>query len=174
MSLQNSCTNIIHKIMDYLDICELNTLSIVCKNLKMDSDSYVKIHKKSSNLKALTDKYSCRNCNCSSYNIDKQFCGECFLHKCDNCYSVRNCISEFVKYNMIKNGFEQIRFMCWDYCMFRCFMCKFVDTRPELFLNNNIEYQTICVDCFVGLNEINKNDYDKIYDDNWDDLDNID
>lgn len=174
MSLQTTCSDIIYKIMDYMDIAELNTLSIVCKNFNDDSKFYVKKYKKELNMKVLTDKYTCRNCSCSSYNIDRQFCTDCFLHKCDNCYSVRNCLSEFVKYTIINNGIEQIKSMCWDYCMFKCHMCKFVDTRPELFLNNNIELQTICVNCFVSKNETEKKDYNSIYNQDWDDLDNID
>jgi len=174
MSLQKTCSDIIFKIMDYLDISDLNSLTIVCKNMNNDSRTYVKRYKNEENLRILTDKYTCRNCNCSSYNIDKQFCTDCFLHKCDNCYAVRNCISEFVKYNIIKNETNQIKFMCWDYCMFRCHICKFVDTRPELFLNNDNILQTICVNCFVSINETDKLNYNMIYDDNWDDLDTID
>lgn len=174
MSLKNTCSDIIHKIMDYMDIAELNKLSIVCKNFNNDSEYYVKKYKKETNLKSLTDKHTCRNCTCSSYNINRQFCTDCFLRKCDNCYSVRNCLSEFVKYTIIINGIEQTKHMCQDYCMFKCHMCNFVDTRPELFLNNNIEIQTICLNCFEIKNETEKKNYDDIYNDDWDDLDNID
>ena len=41
MSLQTTCSDIIYKIMDYMDIAELNTLSIVCKNFNDDSKFYV-------------------------------------------------------------------------------------------------------------------------------------
>jgi len=176
MSLQNICSDLIHKMMDYMDIAELNTISTLCKNFNNDSKSFITKYKKEENLKSFTDKHTCRNCDYSSYEVENHFCTDCFLHKCDNCYAVRNSMSEFVKYvNINPQGYNEVRLMCHDYCMYRCHKCKFVDTRSSLFLNNDIELQTICVDCFVVLDNIEKEKYKTVYNnDEWDDLDALD
>ena len=175
MSLQNTCSDLIHKMMDFMDIAELNTTSSLCKNLNNDSQNFITKYKKEINLKTFTDKHTCRNCLYSSYEVDKQFCTDCFLYKCDNCFAVRNNMSEFVKYCTVNSeGFNEIKLMCRDYCMYRCDKCKFVDTRPELFLNDDIELQTICVDCFVELDENKKINYKPVYNNEWDDLDALD
>ena len=176
MSLQNTCSDLIHKIMEYMDISELNTISTLCKNINNDSATFITKYKKELNLKSLTDKHTCRNCLYSSYEVEKQFCTDCYIHKCDNCFVVRNSIYEFVKYvNINPEGYNEIKLMCCDYCMYRCHKCKFVDTRNELFLNDDIELQTICVDCFVELDEKEKEKYKSVHNnDNLDDLDTID
>lgn len=163
MSLQNTCTDLVHKIMEYMDIPELNITSILCKNLKKDSEKFIVKYKKEKNLKTFTDKYTCRNCNLISYEVEKQFCTDCFIHKCDNCFSVRNNISEFVNYVVPENQDNKILLTCIDYCMYKCHKCKLVDTRHELFLNDNIELQTICVDCFVELNNDDKKKYNTVH-----------
>jgi hypothetical protein len=175
MSLQTTCTELIHLMMGYLDIPELNITSTLCKNMKNDAHTYATIMKQS-DLKTLTDEHTCRNCQKKSYDVDKQFCTDCFLFKCDNCYCVRNSMSEFVKYRTMNDqGVYEIKLMCYDYCMYRCHKCKFVDTPHELFFNNQNELQVICVDCFVGLSEIEKLNYNKVQNnDEWDDLDALD
>jgi hypothetical protein len=176
MSIQNICTDLIHNMMEYMDISELNTANLVCKNFMNDANTYVANIKKETNMKTMTDKYTCRNCCYSSYEVDKQFCTDCFQYKCDNCYAVRNSMCEFVKYISQNNeGVREMRLMCCDYCMYRCHKCKYVDVHHQLFLNNDDEMQTICVDCFVDLNDEEKNKYKSVHNnDEWDDLDALD
>lgn len=175
MSLQNTCSDLLCKMMDYMDLPELNVTSRVCKSLKHDSELYVVKMKKETNLKSLTNKHTCRNCLLTNYEIDKQFCTHCFIHMCHNCFSVRNSMDEFVKYGTKNNqDVYEFRLMCHDYCIYRCHKCKFVDSRHELFLNNNTELQTICVNCFVDSNENEKEKYNSVYpNDEWDDLDTL-
>ena len=156
MSLQNISSDLVHKMMDYMDVNELNTTSKLCKNLKN-----------------LTDKYTCKNCKVCNYEVDKNFCTDCFLYLCHNCYAVRNSMVEFIKVSYInKEGYNDYKLICHDYCMYRCYKCKKCDTRHELYLNDETELQTICVDCFVGLEENEKNNYKSVYEnDDWDRLD---
>jgi hypothetical protein len=175
MSLQNTCSDLVHNMMNYMDISELKTISTLCKNLNNDSKNFITKYKKEENLKSLIDKHTCRNCDYSSYEVEKQFCTDCFLYKCDNCFAVRNYMSEFAKYVNRIEGEVEVKLMCCDYCMYRCHKCKLVDTRHELFLNDDIELQTICLDCFVDLDENEQIKYKKIYsNDEWDDLNEID
>ena len=176
MSLQNTSSDLVHSMMDYMDIPELLVTSTVCKNMLNDSMSFVTKIKNETTLKKLTQNHTCRSCLYTSYQVDKQFCNDCFLHKCDNCFAIRNSMSEFVKYvTMNTNGFNEIKLMCHDFCSFRCHNCKFTDSRHELFFNNNIELQTICVDCFINLDQSQKLKYDKVYhdQDEWDNLDAV-
>jgi hypothetical protein len=157
-------------MMDYMDIPELEIVSILCKNMKNDTDKYAQ-NKKYNNLKELIDKHSCRCCNYKNYNVENQFCIECLLHMCHNCYSVRQNMFEFVKLT-IPDSFEY-KMVCHDYCMFRCHQCKLVDSRHELFLNDKSSLQSICVDCFIQLNENDKLKYEPVHqnDDNVNDWD---
>lgn len=174
MSFQNTCTEIVHKIMDFMDIPELNITSTLCKNTKYDSEKFVKIYKNENTLKKLTEKYTCRNCHESSYQIEKQFCTDCYIHMCHNCFSVRNCMTEFISVSTTQNLYD-CKLICHDFCMYRCFKCKFADDRHELFLIDRNELQNICVDCFAGLDKIEKNKYNSIIDTNdWNDLDYTD
>lgn len=175
MSLQNTSSDLVHIMMDYMDIPELLVTSSLCKNMLNDSMTFVTKMKNETTLKNLTQKHTCRSCFYTTYQVEKQFCNDCFLHKCDNCFTVKNSFSEFVKYVTNNNGINEIKLMCHDFCLFRCHKCKFTDSRHELFFNDNIELQTICIDCFVELDESKKLNYDKVYnnEDNWDDLDAI-
>jgi len=70
-------------------------------------------------------------------------------------------MNEFVKVPVNKDDlcYGYIR-MCHDYCVFKCHNCKMCDDRYELFLNDNINFKTICVDCFLTLDEEEKKIYD--------------
>lgn len=174
-NLQNTCSEIINIMMDYMDISDLIVSSTLCKDLNKDANNYS--HKTNKcDLNTLKHKHTCRNCRLCCYEVEKEFCNDCFLHKCDNCFAVRNSMTEFVKYSKINNdGYNEIKLMCFDYCMFRCFKCKYVDTRHNLFLNDEEELQTICVDCFVDLNDEQKNKYKHVFNnEEWDDLDALD
>lgn len=175
MSYQNLSSDIVTKIMDYLDISDLLISSTLCKNYLMDASKYTQ-REKNIDLRTLARKHTCRNCSMCSYEVEKEFCNDCFIHKCDNCYSCRNSISEFVKYMTLNNeGFNEIKLMCNDFCMYRCHKCKYTDSRHQLFLQDNIELQIICVDCFVDLDKDEKNKYNKVHNnDEWDDLDALD
>ena len=54
MSFQNISSDLIHKMMDYMDIDELNTTSKLCKNLNDDSQTFSQKIKKEKNLKNFT------------------------------------------------------------------------------------------------------------------------
>ena len=178
MSLQNTSSDLVCKIMDYMNISELNITSKVCKSLKHDSELYAVKIKKEKNLKSLNDKHTCKNCLLTDYKVDKQFCTHCVTHMCHNCFGVRNSMDDFFKYGTKNNqDVYEFKLMCRGYCIYRCHKCKFVDSRHELFLNDNSELQTICIDCFVSLNEEEKKKYDSVHnnDDNDDwDLDELD
>ena len=177
MSFQNISSDLIHKMMDYMDIDELNTTSKLCKNLNDDSQTFSQKIKKEKNLKNLTDKHTCKNCKVCNYEVDKNFCTDCFLYLCHNCYSVRNSMVEFIKVSYInKEGYNDYKLICHDYCMYRCYKCKKCDTRHQLYLNDETELQTICVDCFVQLEQNEKINYRPVFenDEDWDRLDAYD
>ena len=177
MSLQNSCSDIVHNIMDYMDIKELNTTSKLCKNLKNDSETFSIKIKKEINLETLTNKYTCRYCDEKSYDVSK-FCTDCFLHMCHNCYTIRQHMTEFIKIGQFINNVYEYKPVCHDYCVFRCHKCKFFDSNHSLFLNDEIELQSICVNCFVLLNIDDKKKYKECIqnndEDDWDGLDYTD
>jgi hypothetical protein len=178
-NLQNFSSDIVLKIMDFIDVPDLESTSKVCKNLNDDSEKFSKNIKHSNNLENLIKKHTCRFCEEKGYDI-RNFCTDCYLHMCENCYTIRNHMNEFVKIPLIDNlyycyGYKKL---CHDYCIFRCFNCKMFDDRHQLYLNNEIEMKSVCVDCFCSLDENEKRNYTQslenpTYDDDWD-LDALD
>jgi hypothetical protein len=175
MTLQNNCSDINFKIIEYLDVMNLTAFSTSCKSMNKDSTLYLNKFKKT-NMSNYIDKHTCRNCLFCSNEVEKNFCNDCFLYKCDNCFGVKNEMTEFVKYVNVNNeGLNEIKLMCHDYCMYRCHKCKYCDVSHQLFFNDNDKLQTICVDCYVELNDEEKNKYNKVHNnDEWDDLDALD
>ena len=159
MSLTTISTDIVSNIMKFMDISELKNTSLTCKNLKYDSEIFSRKIKKS-DFDTLIKQHTCKFCTTSGYNISG-FCSDCYLHMCENCFTVRNhmneCLSVPVNKNDLCYGYMRL---CHDYCVFKCHKCNTYDDRYQLFLNDNINFKTICVDCFVTLSEDEKNLYE--------------
>jgi hypothetical protein len=156
-NFQNFSSDIVIKILEYLDIKELENTNQVCKNFHNDCEKFSKKH--SENLKRLIKKYTCRFCEKKGYSINN-FCTDCYLHMCDNCYTIRNDINEFTKTPFINNlGFFDYKRMCHDCCIFRCFNCKMFDDRHQLYLNDENEMKSICVNCFCNVDKNDKTKY---------------
>jgi hypothetical protein len=180
-NLQNFSSDIVLKIMDYIDVPDLESTSKVCKNLNNDCEKFSKNIKHSNNLQNLIEEYTCRFCEEKGYDIHN-FCTDCYLHMCENCYTVRNYMNEFIKKSFIDNLDYSYKYkkLCHDYCIFRCFNCKMFNDRHQLYLNNEIEMKSVCVDCFCNLDENEKQNYTpalenpKYYDDDEWDLDALD
>jgi hypothetical protein len=152
-------TDIACNVMKFMDIHELKSINLTCKNMRNDSETFSRKIKKC-NLYELIKKHTCQFCCNSGYNVNG-LCSECYLHMCENCFTLRNQMNEFVKVPVNKDDlcYGYIR-MCHDYCVFKCHNCKMCDDRYELFLNDNINFKTICVDCFLTLDEEEKKIYD--------------
>ena len=102
MTLQNNCSDINFKIIEYLDVMDLTAFSTSCKSMNKDSTLYLNKFKKT-NMSNYIDKHTCRNCLFCSNEVEKNFCNDCFLYKCDNCFGVKNEMTEFVKYVNMNN-----------------------------------------------------------------------
>lgn len=157
--IQTMSTDIIHNIMKCMDISELKNISKTCKNLNKDSKDFSQKVKKT-NLQNLINSHTCRFCRDASYSFEKGICTDCYLHMCDNCHTIRNNMNEFLKVPVDENdlcyGYMKI---CHDYCVFRCYNCKMFDDRHQLFLNDEVNFKTVCIDCFLLLEDEEKQLY---------------
>lgn len=158
-NLNTTSSDIVCNIMKYIDIQELKSVSMTCKNLKNDCKTFSKKIKKCE-LHELIENHTCRFCHNTGYDITSNICTECYLHTCNNCFITRNCIEELISVPVNENdlcyGYMKI---CNDYCLFKCHKCKTCDDRHELFLNDYINFKTICIDCFSMLNDDEKKIY---------------
>lgn len=160
-TLENLSSDIVHKIMECLELSDIVTIRSTCKNLKSDTETFSKKIKKEE-LETLVEKHKCRHCDEIHYLNSHKICTYCFLHMCQNCFTIRNHISEF---NKVPEDMDDLCYgykaICHDFCVFRCHKCKFYDDRYELFLNDDIDFKSICMDCFHKLDDSEKYIYSK-------------
>ena len=168
-----SSNDIVHKFLSYLDLDDLECVSVTCKSLNRDSKKFCEKYKREKMNKLLV-KHTCKNCDNLSYDNDKQVCLDCYMHMCDNCYTFRNCPNEFIKTRIDDNdpcmGYRKV---CHDYCVYRCYKCKTCDVKSFMYLNDYVNLKTICSGCYIELPDDEKKSFDTITGQLNDDFDDI-
>ncbi len=160
--LTSSSNDVIHKIMDNLDLDDLECVSFTCKSLNYDSKKYCEKYKKEK-INKLIVEHTCRNCDNLSYFNERQVCLDCYIHMCENCYTIRNYPNEFIKTPIdVDDLCLGYRKVCHDYCIYRCYKCRTCDVQSNMFLNDYVNFKTICACCYIELPDDDKKLFDSI------------
>jgi len=168
MSFQNCpkmttlSNDIVHKIMNYLDLDDLECVSHSCKSLNYDSKKFSDKYR-NEKLNKLITEHTCKNCDNLSYDNDKQVCLDCYIHMCGNCYTFRNHPNEFIKIPIDSDdlclGYRKV---CHDYCVYRCHKCRMYSDIHTMFLNDYVNLKTVCSSCYTELPDDKKSLYETI------------